>query len=198
MSLLPPALTESLHTVAREMREEFDGRGYRIDAALEHDVAFTTTRRSRSSLGRDIISDAFESASVRLGLTCRPGPGGSLEIYEEVEHGYAALRLRSAKKVGEELRVTTSSGSPWGGMDEYALLREYPFVFGYLIGGAGSLELFVAEVLNSGDDVKGFLVLGAETYLGGTYVPRTAFVPDADENLPGFEDDEEFGTTATA
>ena len=155
----------------------------------------------RSQLNRALtvpISDTFESASVRLGLACRPGPGGSLEIYEEVEHGYAALRLRSTKRVGDLLRVTTNSDSSWGGMDEDALLRGYPFVFGYLISGAGQLELFVGEVLNGGEGARGLLVLGAETYLGGSYAPQSSFVPDADETLPGFEDDETIGAAAAA
>jgi len=192
MTRLPEDLIERLHSFAMDIRETFDERGHHIDGALDHDPSFRRSKRGRSALTRELISSAFERSAPNAMLHCRPGPGGSLEVYEEIANGYAALRLRGARISGGEIIIRANSASAWGGIDEDALLREYPYVFAYIMNKDGSLEIFVAEVLDVEEGKPGRLILGNELILGRpTSAQSSGFLPDEDDSLPGFEDEDE-------
>ena len=85
-----------MHQLADEIRETFDERGWKIEKALQLDGAFSRTRRSQSSLGRDLVLDAIEEAASRIGLTCQAVTGGGCEVAYLVDGSDRRFRVRKA------------------------------------------------------------------------------------------------------
>ena len=87
---------EQLHQLADDLRETFDERGYRIGVATGQDPSFRNSRRSQASLTRDLALDAIREGCGRLGLHCRSGSGGSLEVVTLVGDTYRHHRVLKA------------------------------------------------------------------------------------------------------
>jgi len=85
-----------MHQLADEIRETFEDRGWKIEKATQLDLAFRKTRRSRSSLGRDLVLDAIEEATTRIGLGCQSVSGGGRDVIDLVDGTDRRFRVRKA------------------------------------------------------------------------------------------------------
>ena len=88
---------ERMHQLADEIRETFEDRGWKIDKATQLDPAFRKMRRSRSSLGRDLILDAIEEATTRIGLGYQSVSGGACDVIDVVDGADRRFRVRKAE-----------------------------------------------------------------------------------------------------
>jgi hypothetical protein len=191
MSHLPWDLVQQMTQVAREMREVVEERGYRVDLALDQDESFTIDGRSRSQLSRSLISSAFRIGVGRAGLDLDYPKGGSSQFRAEVAGRISLFRLKRAHATGNGYRIVTNSSSTWGELDEDLLIIEEPWVFAYELGTEGLSEIFVAPVLDVVEGKPGYFVLGEVYYLSGEGPQDRGFRSDADDTLPGLEDDDE-------
>ena len=190
MPTLPQSLVHQLDGAAYEMNEIFSERGHSIGQAVALDPAFSRTRRPQSSLTLELMSDAFVTATSRMGLNPQPGPGGSVEVLEEISGGYARFRLRRAETRGDELHVKANRASSFGYVQETLLGPDYPFIFAFTIDRSEQAAFFAAEVVAVIEGNPGELVLGNPLELGGIAAPGAGgFQPVSDDELPGFEEE---------
>lgn len=137
---------EQLHQLADEIRETFEERGWKIEQAVDLDPAFGRSRRSQSSLGRDLAVDAIETASKRLGLECRSVSGGACDVLVVVGDVVRHHRVRKATKDVEtgEYEVVCHSDSILAVEDSSeALLREERWILGYTVPMRGWLRRYL-------------------------------------------------------
>jgi hypothetical protein len=85
-----------MHQLADEIRETFEDRGWKIQKATQLDQAFSKTRRSRSSLGRDLVVDAIEEATARIGLGYQSVSGGGCDVIDLFDGADRRFRVRKA------------------------------------------------------------------------------------------------------
>src|SRR4051812_3797394 len=100
-----------MHQLADEIRETFDDRGWKIEKATQLDSAFSRTSRSRSSLGRDLVLDAIEEATTRIGLGCQSVSGGGRDVIDLDDNVDRRFRVRKADidaNTGEYEIISTS------------------------------------------------------------------------------------------
>ncbi|HMS74134.1 hypothetical protein [Gordonia sp. (in: high G+C Gram-positive bacteria)] len=185
---------EQLHQLADDLRETFDERGYRIGVATGQDPSFRNSRRSQASLTRDLALDAIREGCGRLGLHCRSGSGGSLEVVTLVGDTYRHHRVLKATfdKASEAYVIVCRGDNALLAADDASVYPAESWVFAYTIGDDGMLdEIFVAKVQGVTDGAMRQLILGPVTLLGsaGT-MPPSGFRP-ADEADLGLDDDEE-------
>ena len=102
------ASMKRMHQLADEIRETFEDRGWKIEKATQLDPAFSKTYRSRSSLGRDLVLDAIEEATTRIGLGCQSVSGGGRDVINLVDGADRRFRVRKAD-ITPRLANTTSS-----------------------------------------------------------------------------------------
>lgn len=192
MPHLTRQLVQQLDDAAFEMGEIYAERGHLVESAVSLDPAFTRNRRSRSSLTLDLMSEAFLTATSRVGLSPFRGTGGSVELLADIPGGLANVRLRRAeRRNGEEYFVRANKASTFGFVNEQLMIPDYPFVFGFTLDEMEQAEFFVAEVVNVIEGNPGELVLGTPHLLGGATAPKpSAFDPDTDSWLPGFDEGE--------
>lgn len=182
---------QQLDDAAFEMGEIFTSRSHSIGAAIALDPAFRRTLRPKSSLTYDLMSEAFSTAMSRVGLHARTGAGGALEVGEYVHGGYALIRLRRAGVRRGEYFVRANTASNFGRPDDTLVGPDLPHVFGFTIDAQEQPGFFVARVLRIIEGNPGELELGTPLSLGGTPATEpTMFLPDADDRLPGWDDDE--------
>lgn len=193
MALLPLDLVRRLDDAFFEMSEIYDSRAHAVPAALALDPAFTNGNGSRSSLTRDLVSEAFLTAMSHVGLDARRGSGGRCEILEYMNGWYANIRLRSAELRSDGSHfVRANRASNFGYVDEALLEPNHDYVFGFTIDAEDQLNCFIAPVLDVIEGNPGELVLGDPYDFGGdSGSASTGFQPDPDSTLPGFEDDGE-------
>lgn len=189
MILLASTLAQ-LDAVAYEIRETYGERGHRIDVALDQDPSFGSTGWSRSSLTRDLIGEAFDSAGLRAGL--QPYPlRGARQVVSYDSNRMCVIRLKKAENGRDGFKVVANSASSWGEPETEALMPEVRFILGYTLGVGSVDELFVAEVLGQKDGLPGHYILGAPMMLGNSTPPSDGFRPDVDDDLgPDFEADD--------
>jgi hypothetical protein len=191
MSQPPQRDIDRLARVADDLREVFAERGHRVEVALEADRAFGSGA-SRSALIRDLARDAVSASASRNGVDFRPvnGSGRELRIFSGgVDRRY---RFRRAHRESGRLFVSASGDSALAAVDETSLLTEEHWVFGYVASAEALIEeAFIAEVRGYVEGRPGHLVLGPETgLLSRPTPPPTGFTP-SDEDLEGFEQDDE-------
>jgi hypothetical protein len=180
-----------MHQLADEIRETFEDRGWKIEKATQLDPAFNKTCRSRSSLGRDLVLDAIEEATTRIGLGCQSVSGGGRDVIDLVDDVDRRFRVRKAEldsDTGEyEIISTSDSILVITDSEPDSLIPAERWVLGYTTDGDGMIvDIFAARVLGITDSAVPRLRLGAAMLLG---VGHTPTLPSGHGFQPAMEDD---------
>lgn len=190
--MVPEDVSEMLEQVAVEIREVYEERGHNVDSALDHDAAFTGSGRSRSSLSRDLVVEAFVTGASRVGFNIDSTARGAKQFRANMGNGFGLFRLRKAEATADgSYKIVTSSASAWGDLDEDTLIAETPYVLGYTLESNQIGVIFYAKVNGVTQSNPGELILGRVVLLGGRGpVGGGSFEPVVDDELPGFEESE--------
>jgi hypothetical protein len=185
---------ERMHQLADEIRETFEDRGWRIEKATQLDPAFSKTRRSRSSLGRDLVLDAIEEATTRIGLGSQSVCGGGRDVIDLVDGADRRFRVRKADidpdTGGYNIISTSDSILVITDAEPDALILTERWVLGYTVDGEGMVvDIFAGRVLGVTDDAVPRLKLGTVTLLGTSGSPTSpsgrGFQPADEDDLGG-------------
>lgn len=197
------AFMKRMHQLADEIRETFEDRGWKIEKATQLDPAFSKTRRSRSSLGRDLVLDAIEEATTRIGLGCQSVSGGGRDVINLVDGADRRFRVRKADidpDTGEyDIICTSDSILVITDAEPDSLILTERWVLGYTVDDEGMVvDIFAGRVLGITEDAVPRLRLGTVTLLGisGTPTPPSGrgFQPADEDDLGNeFGQDEVFG-----
>lgn len=198
---------DPLHRLADELRETFSDRGHAIEKAVSADRAFTRTRRSQSSLVRDLVLDGVETATAKIGLGCIPVVGGSRDIQAFIDNADCRFRVLKANVHPDsgDYEIVASSDAIMTITDAEpdALYPTERWVLGYTVDVDGILiEIFAAKVYGLSSDAVPRLLLGPVTELGTQMVPPSpngGFRPEDEDDLEGmdeFDEGEEDGGMA--
>lgn len=194
---------DELHQLADEIRETYDDRGWKIEKAIGSDLAFQASRRSQSSLGRDLVIDAVEQSAKRLGITVRSVAGGAIEVVLLVDGTYRHFRIKKAsvrpdggyRVLGKPALMIiddTEEGESLYGAERWVL--------SYTTDDDGMVvDIFAAKVIGISSDTVPELELAYITMLGaaGGTPPTGGFKPAEEDDLD-FGDDEDEGGAANA
>lgn len=153
-----------MQQIANTLREVFSARGYRVSAALDLDPAFRRSRRSESSLVRDLVLDTIERATLQAGVGCIPVQGGGLDVAIIVDNVDRRYRVRKATRdqdsgdyvvlQGTDAIMTVTEADPDG------LFPIQRWLFGYTVDAEGYLDrIFEARVIRLTDEKMPRLVL---------------------------------------
>lgn len=198
--MITEAVAEMLEQVAFEIREVYEERGHNVDSALAQDSAFSTSGRSRSSLSRDLVAEAFVTGASRAGFDLDTGAWGAKQFRATLERSFGVFRLKKAERAATgSYKVVTNSSSTWGEMDEDTLIDEVPYVLGYTLRGNEIEDIFFAKVNGVIEGNPGELILGRAVLLGGRGpIGGGSFEPEVDDDLPGFDDIESHDSASGA
>jgi hypothetical protein len=190
--MVTEVISEMLEQIAFEIREVYEERGHNVDSALEQDPAFSRSGRSRSSLSRDLVAEAFMTGASRVGFDLDPAASGAKQFRVNLGNDFGLFRLRKAESAADgSYKIVTSSSSTWGDVDEDTLIAEIPFVLGYTLASNQIGDIFFAKVNGVVPGNPGEIILGRATFLGGRGpIGDGSFEPVVDDELPGFEEDE--------
>lgn len=187
-----------MHQLADNIRETFDERGWKIEKAIQLDGAFSRTRRTQSSLGRDLVLDAIEEAASRIGLTCQQVTGGGCDVAYLTEGADRRFRVRKASldpESGDYAILWTSDSIFITESEPEALYPTERWVLGYTVDSEGIIaDIFAARVLGKTDESVPHLLLGPATILGTATSPTPPSgggfqPPDEDDLGSGFDDE---------
>ena len=192
-----------MHQLADEIRETFEDRGWKIEKATQLDAAFRKTRRSRSSLGRDLVLDAIEEATTRIGLGCQSVSGGGCDVIDLADGADRRFRVRKADvdpDTGEyDIICKSDSILVITDAEPDSLILTERWVLGYTVDAEGMVvDIFGGRVLGITEEAVPRLRLGKVTFLGAsgtpTPPPGRGFQPaDEDDLGDEFGQDEVFG-----
>lgn len=180
-----------MHQLADEIRETFEERGWAIGKAVGLDPAFTRTRRSCSSLGRDLVIDAVEGAASRLGLGYETCSGGGCDVVVFIDGAVRHFRIRKAgvnSETGDYDVVCGSDSILTIETDDEVLIPAERWLLGYTADSEGLvIDIFAARVLGATEESVPRLILGTPTLLGHTgpttWPPNGRFEPDDEDDL---------------
>lgn len=146
-----------MHQLADEIRETFEDRGWKIEKATQLDLAFSKTRKSRSSLGRDLVLDAIDEATIRIGLGCRSVSGGGRDVIDLVDGADRRFRVRKADidpDNGEyDIICTSDSILVIADAEPESLIPTERWVLGYTVDDEGMIvDIFAARVLGISEE----------------------------------------------
>ncbi|WP_091764777.1 hypothetical protein [Blastococcus aurantiacus] len=190
MSQLTDLEVQRLRRIASDLREVFAERGYRIDSAMDVDFAFGSGV-SRAALARDLAIDAASESASRVGLDFRPVNGAGREFRSFSDGVDRRYRLRRARRDDSGAFTVVANSSAAVMVADESLIPEEFWVLAYVLSDSFLVEnVFAAQILGLEDGRPGRLILGKLTQLLGPDAPTGGFKP-TDEELPGFEDDEE-------
>lgn len=203
MSQLSRDAFQRLSTIADELYETFDERGHRVDMALDADPSFgRRSRRSQSSLGRDLAIEAIVAAARRAGFDVRDRAGGVELATIDGTTVHSFRLLKGSRGPDDAWTILTNSRSALTVDDEASLLTEVRRVFSWNTRDSTISEVITARVVDHVEGSPGYLVLDqlqALGGLGGSDDGGRGFVP-TDPELPGFpgtehvgDDEREFG-----
>lgn len=199
MSHLSPEEQHRLDELAYWIRELFSERGHNISSALDQDPCFRNGERGRSGLARQMMEVAVASATGKVGLAMTTGDGG-VRIVQSIDRGYdRRYRVLSAKKQPDgAFRILSSSDKILQVGDDSLFGIEEAWVLAYTLDSDNQIaDLFVAQVLDRLEGQPGELVLGPEYMLAGQPPTSGGFEP-TDEDLPGYDDEEDEGGVSDA
>lgn len=193
----------ALRTIATEISEAFDEKGFKVDLAMETDACFTSGQ-ARVMLQRDIVLEAAEIAASRLGGIAYGSVNGSgRELRAMVGVADRHYRIKRATRNEDEWKIRANSDSALAAPSDPddALLLGFPeqWVLGWGVVDDQIETVFIAPVLDVTDRQPHWLVLGPqiELLVGPGSTPGGRFRPTDDGGLPGFDsgvDDDETGT----
>ena len=186
---------EALHLLADELRETFSDRGHAIEKSVGADRAFRRTRRSQSSLMRDLVLDGVETATSKIGLGCIPVVGGSRDVQAFIDGTDRRFRVLKANihPEADEYEIVASSDAIMTITDAEpdALYPTERWVLGYTVDVDGILvKIFAAKVFGLSSDAVPRLLLGPITELGTQLVPPSptgGFHPVDEDELDGMD-----------
>lgn len=190
------AAMELLHSLADELRETFSDRGHAIEKAVGTDRAFRRTRRSQSSLVRDLVLDGVEIATSKIGLGCIPVVGGGRDIQafiDGADRRFRVLKANTHPETGEyEVVASSDAIMTISDADPDALYPTERWILGYTVDTDGILvQIFAAQVHGLSSDAVPRLLLGRVTELGTHAAPQTpsgGFQPEDEDELEGMDE----------
>lgn len=190
---------EQMHRLADEIRAVFEDRGYKVGMATELDPAFRRSRRPQSALSRDLVLDAIEEASLRLGLGAQPVGGGGVDIAHIVDGADRRFRVRKAEfdRESGEYEILCESGNIMVVEDSEpdSLFPTERWVFSYTADDQGMvLDIFAARVLGVTEGRVPRLRLGPITPLGELLTtPPTggSYIPADEDDLGDYDEDQQ-------
>ncbi|WGX98078.1 hypothetical protein [Nocardioides sp. L-11A] len=196
---------EAMHRLADEIREVFSDRGHNIDKATSLDPAFRRSRGPQSALSRNLVLDTIEETAGRFGIGVIPVSGGGCDLQLLVDDADRRFRVRKATKVVDEETETETFDVI---VDSPAILditdaeieslwRHERWIFGYTTDDGGIVDdIFAARAVRVTGDVIFKLVLADVTLLGlaGFSPDGDRFIPDDEDDLPGFDSDRDDDT----
>lgn len=199
MSHLKSPTLKKLSAIADDLYEVFEAEGYTIDEALGANRAFgRRSRRSQSSLGRDLAIDTIAVGASRESMQVIERLGGTeLRVFEGAEIHHYRL-LKGGWSSDGQWRIISNSRSALTVDDLNGLFREQCHVFSWSIAEDNTVsEVITARVRDYVEGNPGHLVLDQLHVLGSGRTPggTRGFIP-TDDNLPGFEEDEGDGSAA--
>jgi hypothetical protein len=193
----------AMNSIAHEIAEAVDEKGFKVDLAMEADDCFTSTQ-ARAMLFRDIVTEAAGLAASRVGsIDYRPVNGSGRELRGAVGNADRRYRIKRATLVGDELKIRANSDSALASPSD----PEDEMLFGHLeqwvLGWSMTIderidEVFVAKVLGVTEEKPHWLILGPQVQLltgPSGPEPQRGFTPTDDGGLPGFGDAIEGGQT---
>lgn len=191
-----PAL-EKLSAIAYDLYEVFEAEGYTIREALRANRAFgRRSRRSQSSLGRDLAIDAIATSAGRESMQVVERLGGTELQYFEGSHLHRYRLLKGSWGPDGQWRIIANSKSALTVDDINGLFADQFHVLSWGTNDDNTLSAVItARVRDHIEGNPGHLVLDRLHVLGPRRTPggTPGFVP-TDEDLPGFEDDEGDGS----
>ncbi|GAB3039650.1 hypothetical protein GCM10027052_19980 [Parafrigoribacterium mesophilum] len=190
MPSLPPNLVDNLRYLVMDIRESYEAEEHTVPEALSKNRHFRRTNRPKSELTRSIMGGAFQRGAMRLGLNYRDGKGGAVELYEPFSNGFAVIRLKRAKRVGDDFRVSANAATTLNGLADDSLMPEYHFLLGWVLEDHQPLDLFVAEIVGIEEGNPGQYLLGwTHEFALPTPPSATGFQPHSDDDLGEWDQD---------
>ena len=179
-----------LKRVAREIRDSVDEFGYRVDLAVGQHETFSHTRGPASALERTLVLEAARRGASQAGLQFEEVSGG-LNIVTMSGDTIRRYRLKSMKlKADGTFEVICGEGSALLVSEPNSLFREERWILGFITSDDHTVEhLIAAEIVDRRGSGPYQLVLGPIIDLNH-HRPPTGFT-STDEELPGFEEDDE-------
>lgn len=195
MSLPSDAERKRLEEIAFILREVVEERGHHVDGALAVDRSFGSGR-SRAALTRDLAMDAIEVGASQVGSLAFQRVNGDGRELIGARHRY---RLRRARwDAAGDLVITASSESSLGIEEEETLFPLESWVFGWTFESGLIADVFIAKILGFKMGKPGRLILGSVHLLGSGEPLGGGFTPSNDDDLPGFENEEDEDAGAAA
>jgi hypothetical protein len=187
MSLPADAERTRLEEIAFNLREVVEERGHHVDSALAVDRAFGSGK-SRAALTRDLALEAIEQGASQVGLWFQRVNGDGRELVG-ARHRY---RLRKAKRdAAGAFIISASSESSLGIEEEETLFPLESWAFGWTLESGLIADVFIAKILGFKPGKPGRFILGSVHLLGGGDPFGGHFMPSSDDDLPGFDDEDE-------
>lgn len=181
---------DRLASVAYWISEMLDEHGYLVGEATSLHKSFTSTRRPSSSLARELVlSGARKGASIS-GLYPEDEAGG-LDLISIDDNTRRKYRIKRAVKTADDkYELICGPGSTLLHHEPDSLLIEERWVLGYVMNEEYVVEdLFAAQIVGAWGTGPVHLILSDPIpLLVGT--PPSGFASSVDDDLPGFEDDE--------
>jgi hypothetical protein len=185
-----------MNSIAHEIAEAVDEKGFKVDLAMEADDCFTSTQ-ARAMLFRDIVTEAAGLAASRVAsIDYRPVNGSGRELRGAVGNADRRYRIKRATLVGDELKIRANSDSALASPSD----PEDEMLFGHLeqwvLGWSMTIderidEVFVAKVLGVTEEKPHWLILGPQVQLltgPSGPEPQRGFTPTDDGGLHGNPD----------
>ena len=181
---------DRLASVAYWISETLDEHGYLVSEATSLHKAFTSTRRPSSALARELVLTGARKGASIAGIYPEDEAGG-LDLISIDESTRRKYRIKRAAKSAEgRYELICGPGSTLLHNEPDSLLIEERWALGYLMNEEYLVEeIFAAQVIGSWGEGPVHLILSDPiSLLGGT--PPSGFTSTDDDDLPGFEDDE--------
>jgi hypothetical protein len=190
---------ELMHRLADEIRAVFEDRGYKVGKATGLDPAFRRSRRSQSTLSRDLVLDAIEEATQRLGIGFKSVGGGGFDIAYIVDGVDRRFRVRKAEvdpDSGEyDIICKSDNIMVIEDAEPDSMFPTERWVLSYTVDSHGMVvDIFAARVLGTTENSVPRLRLGPITPLGEVLtIPPTpgTYVPADEDDLGDFDDDQQ-------
>lgn len=192
MSGIEPAELVALHAVADEIRDSLEEDGHTVETALDQNDCFTESNLPRSALTRRIVIRAARRGASQAGLGI-DSLSDSLDLVWQGDKACRKYRLKRARVTKDgEYEFVVGDGSSLLQAEPDALWTTERWILGYTVVSGLVDAIFVAEVKGATDDQVRRLVLGRIVDLSRDQSTDggPGFVSDADDTLPGFDDEQ--------
>ena len=195
----PAAEVAKLMQVAREIRDTAEAEGYTVSVALRQNTAFSRTRRSGSSMERDMVLEAARCGASKASLPFEDVLGG-LNIVATSDTTIRRYRVRSVKlSVKGEYDVVCNGDSSLMTLlasEPESFYSEEKWIFGFIMSEDHTADhLMAAEIVGWRGDGPFHLLFGTIIDLSDDQ-PPPGFT-STNEGLDDFDEDEGDGDGET-